>query len=342
MDCSDTVALASALIHFRSLSGAEGPITDFLFETLSARSWDVERLPIGDGRDNLFVSFGTPEIVFTTHTDVVPGPDDAFSPAVRDGRLYGRGACDTKGIIATMVTVAERLRARSVGNFGLLFVVGEEVDGIGARRASQQLQGRGIRFIINGEPTEGKIMRAHKGCLGLEISCTGVACHSGYPDEGKDANAELVRILARIIDHPWPVDATLGSTTVNCGIIQGGMAGNIVSPSADARVVFRTVASNAEILSTVKQLLSPSASMQLGYDVPLVSLLEIPGMPSDVAAYSTDIPNFASLGAECVLYGPGSILVAHTDEEYIALKDIEEAILGYEYIFDHLKERALW
>jgi hypothetical protein len=119
------------------------------------------------------------------------------------------------------------------------------------------------------------------------------------------------------------------------------MAGNIVSPRADATVVFRTVASSVGILATVKQLLSPSASMQVGYDVAPVSLLEIPGMVSDVAAYCTDIPNFAPLGAECVLYGPGSILVAHTDEEYIALKDIEEAILGYEYIFDHLKERAL-
>lgn len=341
MDCSDTIALASALIRLRSLSGGEGPITDFLSKTLSARGWNVERLPIGDARDNLFVSFGKPEIVFTTHTDVVPGPDDAFSPVVRDGRLYGRGACDTKGIIATMVTVAERLRARGIGDFGLLFVVGEEVDGVGARRASHQLQGRGIRFIINGEPTEGKIMRAHKGCLGLEISCAGVACHSGYPDEGKDANAELVRNLARIIDYPWPADATLGPTTVNCGVMKGGVAGNIISPRAEATVVFRTVTPSGGILSTVKQLLSPAASMRVVYDVAPVSLMEIPGMPNDVAAYCTDIPNFAPLGAECVLYGPGSILVAHTDEEYIALKDIEEAILGYEYIFDHLKERAL-
>jgi acetylornithine deacetylase len=340
MDRSDTIALASSLIRFRSLSGSEGPITDFLFETLSARGWDVERLPIGGDRDNLFVSFGIPEILFTTHTDVVPGPDYAFFPVVRDGRLYGRGACDTKGIIATMITVADRLRERGVSNFGLLFVVGEELDGIGARRASEQLQGRGVRFIINGEPTEGKVMRAHKGSLGLDISCEGVACHSGYPEQGRDANAELVRILARIIEYPWPADSTLGRTTVNCGVISGGMAGNIISPRAEARVVFRTVTSNGEILSTVNEMLPPTASIEVGYDVPPVSLLEIPGMPSDVAAYCTDIPNFAPLGAECVLYGPGSILVAHTDQEHIALKDIEEAIFGYEHIFNRLRERG--
>jgi acetylornithine deacetylase len=237
-----------------------------------------------------------------------------------------------------MVTVAERLRGRGEENFGLLFVVGEEFDGIGARKAAQQLQGRGVRYIINGEPTEGKIMRAHKGSLGLTVSCKGLACHSGYPQEGRDANAELIQILSRIIEQEWTVDPILGPTTVNCGVIKGGVAGNVVSPSATATVVFRTVAPHGEILSTVRQYLSASSLLEINYDLPPVSLLEIPGMQSDVAAFCTDIPNFAPLGAECVLYGPGSILVAHTDEEHIAIDDMEQAIVGYEHIFAQLRK----
>jgi acetylornithine deacetylase len=339
MNISDTVSLASSLIRFRSLSGSEGPITDFLARTLADRGWPVERLPVVDGRENIFVAFGTPSIVFTTHTDVVPGPDNLFEPVVRDGLLYGRGACDTKGIIATMISLADQLRSRGESNFGLLFVVGEETDGIGARTASQQLQGRGIKYIVNGEPTECKVMRAHKGSLGLSLTCTGVACHSGYPEQGKDANAQLIRILSRILECSWPTDPLLGPTTVNIGVVQAGMAANIVSPLANAEVIFRTVSANAQIMATVQELCGDECSIEVPYQVEPVYCSEIPGMPSDVAAYCTDIPFFAPLGAACVLYGPGSILAAHTHQEHIALQQIEDALLGYDYIFHQLKQK---
>jgi acetylornithine deacetylase len=338
MPLSDTIAFASSLIRFRSLSGHEGAIADFLVDSFSSRGWNVERLPVADGRDNIFVTFGTPEIVFTTHTDIVPGPDHLFEPFCQNDRLYGRGACDTKGIIATMVAAAEELRERGETNFGLLFVVGEEFDGIGARTAARQLRNRGIRYLINGEPTECKIMRAHKGGLGVTIVAEGVACHSGYPSEGDDANARLIEVLSRIYQTSWPNDPVLGPTTVSCGLIQGGVAANIISPRAEAQLVFRTVSPHSEVISILEQLIPASCRMEIVYDAPVVHLLEVPGIPSDVAAYCTDIPFFAPLRAETVLFGPGSILVAHTDEEHISFEEISKAITGYKQIFSELKQ----
>lgn len=340
MSVSEVIALASELIKIRSLSGQESGITDFLARALANQGWPVERLPVCDGRENLFVAFGTPEIVFTTHMDVVPAPDELFEPRVNENKLFGRGACDTKGIIATMIAVAKSLRAQGQDNFGLLFVVGEEDDGVGARVASQQLTERGIKFIINGEPTECTIMRAHKGALGIVLSCTGVACHSGYPEEGIDANRTLLAILSELLAMSLPVDPVLGPTTLNIGLIKAGVAPNIVSPRADAHVLFRTVASNTELLTAITDLVATRGSIEVTYDMPVASLREIADLPSGVASYCTDIPFFAPLGAECVLYGPGSILVAHTNEEHIALSQIKEALAGYEHIFHALRGRA--
>jgi acetylornithine deacetylase len=337
MNITEIVTFASDLIRIPSLSGEEQEVTTFLAQNLRSRGWPVELLPVEGSRANVLVSFGIPEIVFTTHTDVVPGPEQLFCPTVRDGRLYGRGACDTKGIIATMVSVIDRLLRQGQSNFGLLLVVGEELDGIGARRGAMQLKDRGVRYLINGEPTECKIMRAHKGGLDLRITCEGTACHSGYPHLGDDANERLIKLLNRIMGTEWPTDPDLGSTTVNCGLIQGGVAGNIISPLSEARVLFRTVSSHDYIRRVVESMLPSRTKVEVGYDVAPVLLRQIDGIPSDVAAYCTDIPNFDELGAECVLYGPGSILDAHTDSENIALKDIEAAVIGYEYIFHQLR-----
>jgi acetylornithine deacetylase len=340
MDINEIINLASDLIGIRSLSGEEQQITSFLTDAFRLKGWPVELLPVEGTRANILVSFGTPEILFTTHTDIVPGPEQLFTPVVRDSRLYGRGACDTKGIIATMVAVVDRLRSRGETNFGLLLVVGEELDGIGARKAAEQLKGRGVRYIINGEPTECKIMRAHKGGFDLKIICEGTACHSGYPQLGDDANDRLIKLLNSIVNTQWPSDPDLGDTTVNCGLIRGGTAGNIVSPYAEARVLFRTVSDHKGILNAVESILPPRTRVEIMYNVAPVVMREIDGIPSDVAAYCTDIPNFAALEAECVLYGPGTILAAHTDTENIALQDIQDAIIGYEHIFHQLKQPA--
>jgi acetylornithine deacetylase len=339
MNSSEILDFTAKLISFKSLSGSEGEVINFLKDNFDARGWSSELLPVEENRFNIFVTFGKPTIMFSTHLDVVPAKDHLFNPVFRDNRLFGRGACDAKGIAATMIAVAESLLKDGETDFGLLFVVGEELDGSGAKAAAIKLQGRGIKFIINGEPTEGKIMRAHKGVLGLEVAVKGRACHSGYPHLGEDANAKLVRIGAKMLQKKWPQDDLLGETTVNIGVIQGGLAGNIVSPSAKANILFRTVTPTKELLDGVNDCLESGSSLRVTYEAPAVRLLDIDGLQTDVASYCTDIPNFAPLKAECVLYGPGTIHLAHTDEESISLHDIEDAFRGYRLIFHQLKAR---
>ncbi len=339
MNTLDILEFTKDLIALPSISGSEGQVSKYLKRVFDNRSWKVELLPVTESRENVFVSFGTPQIVFSTHIDVVPGNDELFTPQKKGDLLFGRGACDAKGIVATMVAVAESLIADNETNFGLLFVVGEESDGIGAQNAAKQLLNKGIRYIINGEPTEGKVMKAHKGGLALTVTFTGAACHSGYPSLGEDANSKLLRTAARLLDVKWPSDPVFGETTMNIGLIKGGTAQNVISPSSSMNILFRTVTDNEILLETVRQYLSEANQVKISYNVPPVNLLEFQDLKTGIASFCTDIPNFMPLGVECVLYGPGSILVAHTDKECISIKDIEESIEGYRLIFHRLKNR---
>lgn len=337
MKSEDILNLAAELIRIKSLSGKEQEIINFLNNLFKSWGWQTELLEVEPNRNNLLVTFGKPEILFTTHVDVVPGKDFLFVPVIKDGRLTGRGACDTKGIIATMVATIKDLLSQGSNNFGLLLVVGEELDGSGAKAAAEQLAGRGVRYIINGEPTEGKLMRAHKGVLGLTIACRGKACHSGYPELGDDANVRLINILARLIDTKLPANKELGATTVNIGQIKGGVAGNVVSDRAEANVLFRTVTDNKEILKLLTEVVQEEGEYQITYTAPPVLLKIVDEIATDIASYCTDIPNFAPLKAEALLYGPGSIQLAHTDIESITAEDVQEARRGYELIFHRLQ-----
>lgn len=337
MNTEEILKIASDLIRIRSLSGRESEIVHFLKDLFSAWDWYPELLEVEPTRFNILVSFGKPEILFTTHVDVVPAEDSLFAPSILNGRLHGRGACDTKGIIATMIATIKDLLQKGEYNFGLLLVVGEELDGSGAKAAAVQLKNRGVRYIINGEPTEGRIMKAHKGVLGVSLTCEGQACHSGYPELGRDANAQLIRILNRVMDFKLPSDPVLGMTTVNIGQIKGGVAGNIVSNKAEANLLFRTVSDNGALFQSFKNFIGSAASVKVTYSAPSVKLKEIKGIPSDIASYCTDVPNFAPLNAQAVLYGPGTIHLAHTNQESIGIVDIEDARRGYALIFHQLK-----
>ncbi len=341
MKPQEILEFTAKLIEIRSLSGQEASIVDFLASHFVERGWNVERLSVEQGRDNLFVTWGTPHIVFTTHVDVVDAPEHLFSPVLRGETLFGRGACDAKGIAATMIGVANELANQGASNFGILLVVGEEHDGRGARAAALALKNRGIRFLINGEPTEGALMRAHKGGLGLTISFTGRAGHSGYPELGVDANRALIEVGQKLLSADFGCDRDLGDTTVNIGCISGGVQGNMVSPSAKMVVLLRTVRPNAEILASIKCMIPPEASITVDYDMEAVRLLTLPGFKIDVAKYCTDIPFLAPIGAQALLYGPGSILRAHTDEEFITLSEIEEARHGYHRLFNCLTANSL-
>lgn len=320
---------AEQLIRIPSISGSEGAVIDFAEHVL--RSWGatIERIPVTPGRDNLYASWGKPHIVFTTHLDVVPAPEHLFSPRVVNGRLYGRGACDCKGIAAAMASAVQQLRAEGVTDVGILFVVGEETDGDGAIAAALALKGRGINFLINGEPTELTLVKAHKGVLSLEVTTTGKSCHSGYPERGDSAVHRLIDGLARLRATPLPHDPVLGDTLVNIGKISGGVASNVVAPAASAVISLRSVSNNAELESHVREVLGSRIEVRRLYSMPATTMHVVEGFPTSVVAYGTDVPHLQEMGAKVLLMGPGTIHVAHTDEESIALEELTAGVAAY-------------
>lgn len=329
------------LISIRSLSGEERPALELMESFLQRRGWRYERLKVSEDRWNIFVAFGEPQVVFTTHLDVVPAPDRLFTPRLVERKIYGRGSCDAKGVAITMVHSAGRAIKKGLKNFGLLFVVGEEDNGIGARTAAQNLKNRGIKFIINGEPTEGKLMRGHKGALEIEIISSGTACHSGYPHLGFDANKQLIEILNDLSSHSWPKDTHLGETLFNFGVIQGGVAPNIISPKACARILFRAVSNTGDLLNQVRRIIDGRADIRLHAQWEPVRCITVDGFETDTASYCTDIPNFAALKALPLLYGPGSIECAHTDDEHLDLEEAERSIDGYVTLLEKLDQGRL-
>ena len=295
--------------------------------------WNVKCFPVAKERENIFVSFGRPRVLFTTHLDIVPAPTELFTPVIKDGVLYGRGACDAKGTAATMIAAAHDLLQLKAKDFGVLLVVGEEVDGIGACQAAKDLANEGIDYIVNGEPTEGKLMRAHKGIIDFELVCKGRACHSGYPELGIDANLILLEAMNRLQQLNLGNDPIMGKATLNLGVIRGGVAQNVVSPQSSVLFSIRTVTPSEHVIEQIKEAVTSLGSLRVLGTTDPVKMMNLPGFENDIAAYCTDIPNFVPLGAKTLLYGPGSIFDAHTDGEKVTLAQLADASLGYQKIY---------
>jgi acetylornithine deacetylase len=330
--------MAKELISRPSLSGQEKEVLDYLFEKFTEWGWNASKLPVSDGRYNIFVPFGRPDILFTTHVDVVAAPAALFSPRLENGMLYGRGSCDAKGIAATMIAVCRKLSQAGKSNFALLLVVGEEVDGIGAKTAAEQLSGVGVRAVINGEPTEGKLAVAHKGLLHVLIKVGGRSAHSGYPHRGENANSKLIRIAARLLDADWGQDEVLGEASLNPGFIRGGVGINVVSPSAEIECGIRLVDGKEAALRKVQEIVAGEAEVKEIYAMPAVRMQSLPGFETCVVGYGTDVPSFLKLTKNCYLYGPGSIHVAHSNDEHLALADIGRAIDDYQRMYELLSK----
>jgi acetylornithine deacetylase len=323
----DPAALAADLVRVESTSGNEGEIVSYVDDLLSDRGWHVRRIPVSPGRDDLLAtSIDAPLVTLSTHLDTVP---PFIAPRFAGGRLFGRGACDAKGIAAAMCCAAERLRERQVP-VALLFVVGEETIHDGATAANTVPTTS--RVLINGEPTESTLALGTKGAMRLSIRTTGKAAHSAYPALGHSATKDLVHLLAELDAIDLPRDAMLGETTINIGSLAGGVADNVVAPWAEARLMARLVTEAAEIETLLKGWLServPSATLEVEALVPPVKLGHIEGLPTSIVAYATDIPKLSKWGIP-YLFGPGSIHVAHTDDEYIDLDELRRAVGIYE------------
>jgi acetylornithine deacetylase len=323
-DLLDPVALALDLMRIDSTSGREGDVIAFVHRLLEARGWCVRRIPVTAGRDDVLATSGdAPAVTLSTHLDTVP---PFIAPRLEGGRLWGRGACDAKGIAAAMIVAAERLRLRDVP-VALLFVVGEETTHDGAHAANAVPAGS--RVLINGEPTESTLALGTKGAVRFTLRTRGVPAHSAYPHLGHSAITDLVRLLHEIPSLELPCDEVLGETTVNVGMISGGVADNIVAPMAEARVMIRLVSPADEVLSLVERWVAGRAEVIPGPAMPAVRLRAVPGFPTSVAAYATDIPALDAWG-EPLLFGPGSILVAHRDDEHIEVAELLAAVDAYE------------
>ena len=252
MKSKDAFDLTSKLITFRSVTGTEREVLDYLSAYFTDLGWRAEKVPGDESRYSILVSFGKPEIIFSTHVDVVPAEDFQFIPEIRGEELYGRGACDAKGILASMIAVVDELVQSGENNFGLLVVFEEETTGFGAKQAAKHLQGRGIEYLINGEPTTGKIALGHKGVVAFDANFSGIKAHSGYPELGDDANLKMIEAARRLYAADFGSDSVLGPATLNIGKIDAGVATNVISDRAHFRAMVRSVNEHAQVEEQVQ------------------------------------------------------------------------------------------
>jgi acetylornithine deacetylase len=322
----DPVGLTRSLVDIDSTTGREGDVARWLAAFLRARGYRVTEQPVADGRANVvaLADDAAPQVVFSTHFDCVP---PFFASREERGLIFGRGACDAKGILAAQVAAAERLRASGERRFGLLFVAGEERGSDGAR-AANQIAPPGVRFLVNGEPTDNRLGSATRGILRVKLRARGRAAHSSFPELGESAIDKLLDALMVIRGLELPDDPLLGRTHYTVGLIDGGVAPNVVSPHASAELMFRTVADGTPILASLAVVGSLVQVEQL-LDIPAVRMHVVPGFDTAVFPYTTDVPLLTRWGTP-LLIGPGSIHVAHTDEEHLAIHELHEAVDIYE------------
>jgi acetylornithine deacetylase len=330
----DALELTRALVALETPTGAEGPATDLLADTLRHAGYRIVRQPVTAGRQNLYAYREAPALVFSTHLDTVP----PYVPLTEDAvSIHGRGSCDAKGLAAAMVSAAERLAARGERRIGLLFLVGEENGSDGARAAAE-LAPKG-RFLINGEPTENRLSIGQKGSLRVDLVAIGRAAHSAYPEEGVSAIAALLDAIERIRRLPLPSDPLLGQSTLNLGLIGGGVAPNVIPPAATAQLLIRTVDPTETLKSAIRGVLTPGVSVDFPVDLPFHKGGAAPaGWDTTVVSYASDLPLLALWGERYQL-GPGSIRVAHTNHEHIRKSDLLRGIDLYERLASDLLSR---
>jgi acetylornithine deacetylase len=335
-DAIDIVALTRALVDIDSTTGREGAAGRWLADYLRGRGWAVVEQRVDATRFNVIANPGVlrpgeagdaaaaPSVTFSTHFDCVP---PFFPSRVEGDRLYGRGACDAKGILAAQVAAADRLRREGNHRVGLLFVVGEERGSDGARAANDTPLSQGSRFLIDGEPTDNRLGLATRGILRLKLRAGGRAAHSSFPELGESAIDKLIDALVELRSIALPDDPILGRTHYTIGLVSGGVAPNVVSPSAEAEVMFRTVSDAAQVRRAVAPL-ERRLSIEHVLEVPPVRLRTVSGFGAEVFPYTTDIPFLAAWG-EPLLFGPGSIHVAHTADEYVSIAELTAAADHY-------------
>ena len=327
--------LTRALVDIESITENEEQMGQTLFAHVSEMAGKfgghAELIPVEARRNNVFAWWGEPLVTFSTHMDTVP----PFYPSREDGQhIWGRGACDTKGIIAAMIFAVRDLLETGRTNLGLLFVVGEERNSAGALAAARTP--RGAKFLINGEPTENRLALGSKGALRIELIANGRMAHSAYPELGESAIEKLLDALQEVRRVALPVDQVLGASTLNIGTIAGGRAPNVIPDHAQAELFIRLVDSGDTTLAAVERAVKGKVDLREALRIPAVHLGSLPGFETTVVSYTTDIPALGKAWGQPYLIGPGSIHVAHTTEERIPKAQILEAIQIYKRMVQQL------
>ncbi|HXA76382.1 MAG TPA: M20/M25/M40 family metallo-hydrolase [Candidatus Acidoferrales bacterium] len=320
--------LTRTLVDIESITENEGPVAAYLHDhlaKLAARTGGrAERMEVEPGRFNVLAYWGQPAVTLSTHMDTVP----PFFASREDSEfIWGRGACDAKGIIAAMVAAAEKLLGEGARNFALLFVVGEERNSAGAAVAARMP--RGSKYLVNGEPTENKLVLASKGVLRSEVVARGKMAHSAYPELGASAIEALLDALEAIRKVPLPSDALLGACTMNIGTISGGRAPNVIADAAKAEILVRLVGDAAPIREAFARAAGQRVELVEILCIPPIRFASVDGMPTTVVSFTTDVPVFGKTWGEPLLLGPGNIHVAHTPDERISKRELSEAIEMY-------------
>jgi acetylornithine deacetylase len=334
VDPVDPVILARQLIDIDSTTGQETAVAAALAEYLRGRGYSVLEQPLRDGRTNVIAAVGEPQVVFSTHFDCVP---PFFPSRVEGDALYGRGACDAKGILAAQVAAAETLRAAGESRVGLVFVAGEERGSDGAM-AANTIASRS-RFLVNGEPTDNRLATATRGVFRVRLLAAGRAAHTGYPELGESAIEKLIDVLMALRAAEWPADDVLGRTHYTVGIIRGGVAPNVIPAHAEAEILFRSVGDHEALRAVLTRAVAGRLAVEEVLEVPPVKLQTVAGFDTAVFAYTTDIPFLNHWGTPLLL-GPGSIHVAHTDREHVKIAELNTAVTLYASLASELLRRA--
>ena len=331
---TDVVALCAELLSIKSPTGGEGKAVEFVSRRLVSRGWNVTVQEVTPGRGNVWASRSGGGVTLSTHLDTVP---PYVAPKLDGDRLYGRGACDAKGIAAAMLAAADRLADAGEDRVDLLLVVGEEGGSDGAR-AANHLPATS-RFLINGEPTESRLASGAKGSLRVTVKTRGREAHSAYPHLGQSAIEPMLELLPTIRSVPLPTDGVLGDTTVNIGTIRGGTEANIIPGECEAELMFRLVGDVAPVRATIEAWARDRAEITYGSYIPAQHFHVVPGFEVGPVAYTSDIPLLDRWGTP-LMFGPGSIHVAHTPNEHIDVRELRESVTTYERLVRSLLAAA--
>jgi acetylornithine deacetylase len=315
--------LTTSLMSIPSVSGEEEAVGFYLRDHLQSLGWTVELQPVSDKQSNVIAYLNdTPRVWFSTHMDTVP---PFIAPTVDGEKIYGRGSCDAKGIIAAQITAAEELRAKGIEDIGLLYTVEEERASTGAKAANLHPLAAKCEYLINGEPTDNDLAIGSKGAFRAKIHTTGKAAHSAYPEQGDSAIEKLLDILEDVRHTQFPNDDFFGETTCNLATLDGGVALNVIPPNAEAGLLIRLTTPMEPIRDALISLIRDRGELELmSYSLP-VKMLAVDGFKQKVVRFTTDIPHLGNWG-QPLLLGPGSILVAHTKDEFVLKKDLADAV----------------